>query len=76
MQRNSFDGYLILRFFKLMVFLCVLGCVITWPILFPINATGTKGLRQLNLLLIGNVAPGPRYFAHAAVAWAYLGKLQ
>lgn len=32
---SSLDNYLWLRFFKILIMMCFVGCLITWPILFP-----------------------------------------
>lgn len=53
LQHNSLDGYFLLRFLKICVVICFVGCCITWPVLFPINATGGVGKRQLDLLTFG-----------------------
>ena len=73
LRHNSIDNFLYLRFFKLLIVLMVVGCCITWPVLFPINATGKGGQSQLDILSFSNTHPSYRYFAHAAVAWVYLG---
>ena len=56
-----------------MVFLCGVGCCITWPILFPVNATGGGSGKQLDLISFSNVVGKDRMYAHAAVAWVFLG---
>jgi hypothetical protein len=73
LQHHSLDAYLFLRYLKLITVLCFVGCCITWPILFPVNATGGNGLTQFQLLTMSNVANKARYFAHALVAWLFLG---
>lgn len=73
LERNCIDGYLFLRFFKLLVLISAVGCCITWPILFPVNATGGGGETQLDILSFSNVQNPNRYYAHALVAWIYLG---
>ena len=73
MGHNSFDGYLYLRFFKLLIFICLVGVCITWPVLFPVNITGGGGQKQLDKLSFSNVADPNRYYAHALVAWVFLG---
>ncbi|KAJ4349996.1 phosphate metabolism protein 7 [Didymosphaeria variabile] len=73
LDHQSIDGYLFVRFFKVLIVLCFLGCVVTWPILFPINATGGAGKKQLNLLSMSNVANVNRYYAHALVSFVFLG---
>lgn len=57
----------------MIVVMCFVGCCITWPILFPVNATGGGGESQLDVLSFSNVADAKRYYAHTFVAWAFLG---
>lgn len=73
LQHNSLDGYFLLRFLKISVAICFVGCCITWPILFPVNATGGAGKTQLNILSFTNVADKNRYYAHTFVAWIFIG---
>ncbi|KAK5939505.1 phosphate metabolism protein 7 [Knufia obscura] len=73
LERNSLDGYLFLRFFKLLIVISFAGVCITWPILFPVNATGGGGQEQLDILSFSNVVNVNRYYAHALVAWVFLG---
>ncbi|GIZ41550.1 hypothetical protein CKM354_000485000 [Cercospora kikuchii] len=69
LNHHSFDGYLFLRFLKISVVTCFVGCAITWPVLFPINATGGGGKKQLDLLTFGNVTNNYyKMFAHAGCA--------
>jgi len=49
------------------------GCCITWPILFPVNITGGAGQQQLDKLSFSNISNPIRYYAHALVAFVYLG---
>jgi hypothetical protein len=72
LDHQSIDGYLFVRFFKVLIVLCFLGCLITWPVLFPINATGGAGKQQLNLLSMSNVVNVNRYYAHALVSFVFL----
>jgi len=76
LDHQSIDGYLFVRFFKMLVVISFLGCLITWPVLFPVNATGGAGQQQLDLLSMSNVkAEGRnvnRYYAHAAVSFVFL----
>lgn len=71
LNHESLDGFLLLRYLKICVVICFVGCLITWPVLFPVNATGGKGLVQLDLLTFGNVANKNRYYAHTGVAWIF-----
>jgi len=41
--------------------------------LFPVNATGGGGQQQLDILSFSNVSNVNRYYAHAIVAWIFLG---
>lgn len=72
LQHNSLDGYFLLRYLKLSVVICFVGCCLTWPILFPINATGGGGQEQLNILSFANIENKNRYYAHAFVAWIFI----
>ncbi|ORY14002.1 hypothetical protein BCR34DRAFT_560961 [Clohesyomyces aquaticus] len=73
LDHQSIDGYLFVRYFKLIVKICFLGCCITWPVLFPINITGGAGNTQLDLLSFSNVVSAYRYYAHALVSCVFLG---
>lgn len=58
------------------VVICFVGCCITMPILFPVNATGGGGQQQLDILSYSNIdkdTQSNRYYAHAFVAWLYYG---
>jgi len=68
----SIDNYLWLRLFKILALMTFVGCLITWPVLFPVNATGGGGQQGLDILSFSNVTPGPRYYAQTFVAWAFL----
>ena len=61
------DGYLFIRFLRVLMIICTLGCLLTWPILLPINATGGGDSSQLDKLAVGNVDNGTRLYAHAIV---------
>lgn len=76
LQHQSLDAYLFLRFLRMTVILTFVGCIITWPILFPVNATGGNGESQLDILSYSNVDSSTfkkryRYFAHLFVSWVY-----
>ncbi|KAF2763072.1 DUF221-domain-containing protein [Pseudovirgaria hyperparasitica] len=73
LEHSSLDAYLYLRFLKTIIFICVIGACITWPILFPVNATGKGNASQLDKLGFGNVHGKKRLYAHAVVAWVYFG---
>lgn len=68
------DGYLFLRFLRVLCSISLTGCLITWPILMPIHATGGGGNTELDLLSFSNVTNPTRYFAHAIVACVLFSK--
>ncbi|KAK4553859.1 phosphate metabolism protein 7 [Recurvomyces mirabilis] len=69
---SSLDNFLFLRLFKILVTISFVGCLITWPILFPVNATGGGGESGLDILSFSNVNNANRYYAHCFVAWIFL----
>jgi len=76
LAHHSLDGYLFLRLLKISVVSCFVGCAITWPVLFPVNATGGGGKTQFDILTMANVTNSYyRYFAHAGCAYLFFGKL-
>lgn len=71
---SSIDNFLWIRFFKILAMMCFVGCFITWPVLFPVNATGNApNINGLDILSFSNINPGPRYYAQVFVSWAFLG---
>lgn len=73
MGHASLDNYLWLRYFRMLAAMCFVGCLITWPILFPVNATGNaSNVSGLDILSFSNITPGPRYYAQVFVAWLFL----
>ncbi|KAF7924907.1 hypothetical protein EAE99_006384 [Botrytis elliptica] len=72
LDHQSLDGYFYLRFFGLLTKICFVGCCITFPILFPVNATGGGGQKELDILSFSNVVDKNRYYAHTFVAWIFL----
>ncbi|EME39608.1 hypothetical protein DOTSEDRAFT_75304 [Dothistroma septosporum NZE10] len=69
LQHNSLDAFLFLRFLKLLMYVCLGGALLTWPILFAVNATGGGNATQLDRLSIGNVSKTGHLWAHTTVAW-------
>lgn len=69
LNHHTLDGFLFLRFLKICAMMCVVGCLIAWPVLLPINATGGGGHTQLDLLTMANVTNNYyKLFAHAGCA--------
>jgi hypothetical protein len=74
LNHHTIDGFLLLRFLKLSVLTCFVGCLITWPVLFPVNATGGGGKQQLDILSLSNVTNNYfKLFAHAGCAYLFFG---
>ncbi|KAJ3546269.1 hypothetical protein NM208_g1636 [Fusarium decemcellulare] len=63
----SLDGFLFLRYLKVLRILFLVGCFIACPILIPLHITGGRGLEGLDLLTIGNVRDSRMFYAHAVV---------
>ncbi|KAJ5355840.1 hypothetical protein N7517_010449 [Penicillium concentricum] len=74
LQHHSMDAYLMLRFLKLCSVMLFVGCCLTFPILWPVNATGGGEKIQLNMLSISNIAKTQyaRYYAHCFIAWIFV----
>jgi hypothetical protein len=73
LNRSSLEGYLFLRYLKVLTIICCVGLLLTWPILIPIHALGGMGSQQLDKLTFGNVAHPTWLYAHALIAWVYFG---
>jgi len=76
LNHQSLDGYLYLRFIKMLTIICFIGCCCTMPVLFPVNATGGGGQEQLDLLSFSNIGANGknRYYAHVFVGWIFFSK--
>jgi hypothetical protein len=74
LQHHSMDAYLLLRFLKMCSILLFVGCCMTFPVLWPVNATGGGDRTQLNLLSISNIGKDSyaRYFAHCFISWIFV----
>ncbi|KAK0391789.1 hypothetical protein NLU13_1288 [Sarocladium strictum] len=73
LNHGSLDGFFFLRYLRVLRNISIAGMIITWPILFPINATGGGGYSQLEAISLSNVVGTNRLFAHAVVAWVFFG---
>ncbi|KAG2411603.1 hypothetical protein HFD88_009159 [Aspergillus terreus] len=71
LHHSSMDGYLFLRFLRVLCATSFTGCLITWPILLPIHATGGAGNTQLDALSFSNVKDPTKYYAHAVMACVF-----
>ncbi|KAI5459764.1 hypothetical protein BGZ63DRAFT_359976 [Mariannaea sp. PMI_226] len=79
LQHQSLDSYLFIRYLRILCTICFVSLCITWPILFPVNATGGGGMSQLEILSYSNVditgSGKNRLYAHTFVAWIVYGFL-
>ncbi|KAI0832159.1 DUF221-domain-containing protein [Hypoxylon sp. FL0890] len=73
LYHQSLDAYLYLRFLRTTIFICFVGCCVTWPILMPVNATGGGSSTELDKIGIGNVKKKDHFYAHAIIAWVFFG---
>ncbi|KIX07718.1 uncharacterized protein Z518_02372 [Rhinocladiella mackenziei CBS 650.93] len=73
LRHSSLEAYLFLRYLRMIVLICGIGCCLTWPILFPVNATGGGDASQLDKISFSNVLDRKRLYAHAVVAWVFFG---
>ncbi|EWC48664.1 hypothetical protein DRE_01886 [Drechslerella stenobrocha 248] len=75
-EKTSLDAYFFLRYLKISIVMTLVGCFITWPILFPLNITGGAGSTQLDMLAMGNVRKTDHknwYYGHVLVAYIFFG---
>ncbi|RDA84710.1 hypothetical protein CP532_2764 [Ophiocordyceps camponoti-leonardi (nom. inval.)] len=75
LTHQGLDAYLFLRYLRVATVIALVSLCITWPILFPINATGGGNNEQLEILSYSNIAirNNNRLYAHAFVAWLVYG---
>ncbi|CAK3845306.1 hypothetical protein DOTSEDRAFT_75304 [Lecanosticta acicola] len=71
LQHHSLDAYLFLRFLKFIIVVCFAGACLTWPILFPINATGGGRATQLDKISFSNIAKNDYLWTHTVIAWVF-----
>ncbi|KAF7564104.1 hypothetical protein G7046_g41 [Stylonectria norvegica] len=76
LQHQSLDAYLFIRYLRICCTICFVCLCITWPILFPVNATGGGGLKELEILSYSNINIKKHknsLYAHLFVGWAVYG---
>ncbi|KAI5812975.1 hypothetical protein BZA77DRAFT_132348 [Pyronema omphalodes] len=77
LRTNGLDGYFFLRYLRKAQMICFVGCCLTWPILFPLNATGAGMKNGLDVLGFGNVNNpdnsnnSNRFYAHVFLSWIF-----
>jgi hypothetical protein len=73
LEHHSLEAYLLLRFLKCISKICFVGSCMTFPVLWPVNATGGAGYKQLGMLSISNIRNTyTRYYAHTFVSWVFV----
>jgi hypothetical protein len=73
LEHSSLDGFLFLRYLKILTVICGVGCVITWPVLLPLHRYGGNGNKQLDMLTFGNIKNPVWYYVPAIQAWLFFG---
>jgi hypothetical protein len=73
LHHSSLDGFLFLRYLKILCIICGVGCVLTWLILLPLHRYGGNGNEQLDMLTFGNISKPQWYYVHAFLGWLYFG---
>ncbi|KAI1386334.1 DUF221-domain-containing protein [Hypoxylon trugodes] len=76
LQHQSLDAYLFLRFLRMIVVICFVGCCVLWPVLFPVNATAHGKATQVDILSYAHIdkdTESNRYYVHVFMAWIFYG---
>lgn len=73
LEHSSLDGFLFLRYLKILTVICGVGCIITWPVLLPLHRYGGNGNKQLDMLTFGNIKNPVWYYVPAIQAWLFFG---
>jgi hypothetical protein len=55
LRTNGLDGFFFLRYLRKAQLICFIGCCMTWPVLFPVNATGGGISEGLDILSMSNI---------------------
>jgi hypothetical protein len=75
-EKSGLDGYFLLRYLRMMIFLFTGSMLVIWPVLLPVNAVNQRGAAEgitgMDLLSISNVKDANRYWAHVFVAIAFV----
>lgn len=72
-QQAGVDGYFFVRYLFMFACVALFGCIILWPILFPINASNSNGQEGLNAISYANVNNKWRFLAHVFMSWIFFG---
>lgn len=74
LNHQSLDNYLFVRYLRMLTLISLVGTVITWIVLLPVNSLGGKGKSGLDKFTFSNISDPSRYYWHAICAWVFLGK--
>ena len=74
--KSGLDGYFLLRYLRIMIFLFGGSILVMWPVLLPINAVNQHGAGRnvagMELLSVSNIEKPSRYWAHVVMAIAFI----
>ena len=77
--KSGLDGYFLLRYLRMMIFLFGGSILVMWPVLLPINAVNQHGAAGraagMELLSISNIETSSRYWAHLVMAIAFISRI-
>lgn len=73
LQQTGPDGFYFLRYLYIFSSICLGGCFLLWPILFPVNATNSNHEEGLNTISYANVRGKWRFLAHVFLSWVFFG---
>lgn len=74
LNTQSLDNFLFIRYFQMLSLICLVGTIITWPVLLWVNSKGGGGGSELDKFTFSNVSDPNQYYWHAACAWIFLGE--
>ncbi|KAF4995602.1 hypothetical protein FDECE_12745 [Fusarium decemcellulare] len=73
LQKCSLDGFLFLRYLKILGVICAIGICFVWPVLLPVHLTGGGTQSYTDSITIRNVDRPNNYYAHVVVCWVFTG---
>ncbi|KAG5362186.1 hypothetical protein CJU90_4880 [Yarrowia sp. C11] len=76
LEEAGLDGYFFLRYIRVSFLITVVGIILLYPILLPVNATGKGDAAGLNLLSFTNILSpqqSNRFYAHVFLGWFFFG---
>lgn len=68
-KQAGLDGYFFIRYLGLVTLLSLTGCILLFPILFPVNASNGKHQHGMDQLAFSNVKNPNRFYAHVFLSW-------